>query len=185
MPGAAMGIVVAAPVQMTLILQFLGDHPHERFAKRHIEVDVVPQLRSRRALLLHQGRKERCLIDRAVAPARRPCRPAPAIRQARSPRGSRDWVGLFALGARAVNRDVSHWRVGQSGPPISSSFLVNSPRRIPDARFSKKFATSSMLLVEIATVRATLSMVCTTICVSISRFSQFFTTVVRDLATKS
>src|ERR1700730_11919597 len=48
-------------------LQFLGDHPHERFAKRHIEVELVLHLRSGCALLLHQGRKERCLIDRAGA----------------------------------------------------------------------------------------------------------------------
>jgi hypothetical protein len=45
------------------LLQFVGDHPHERFAKCHIEVELVPQLRSGRALLLHRGRKERRFID--------------------------------------------------------------------------------------------------------------------------
>jgi hypothetical protein len=49
------------------LLEFLGDHPHERFAKRHIEVELVPQLRSGRALLLHQGRKQRRFIDRTGA----------------------------------------------------------------------------------------------------------------------
>jgi hypothetical protein len=65
-------------------------------------------------------------------------------------------------------RDVAHWRVSQSGLPVSSSFLVKPPRRMPDARLSRRFATSSILLVEIATVSATLSVVCTTTCVSIS-----------------
>src|ERR1700730_14264218 len=44
--------------------QFLGDHPYKRFAKCYIEVELVLRRCGGFALLLHQGRKERCLIDR-------------------------------------------------------------------------------------------------------------------------
>src|ERR1700730_11531493 len=44
--------------------QFLGDHPYKRFAKCYIEVELVLRRCGGFALLLHQGRKEGCLIDR-------------------------------------------------------------------------------------------------------------------------
>src|ERR1700730_12141657 len=44
--------------------QFLGDHPYKRFAKCYIEVELVLRRCGGFALLLHQGRKERRLIDR-------------------------------------------------------------------------------------------------------------------------